>query len=118
MRLLVCGGRDFMDVEYAIPRIHRVHTETPVSTLICGMAKGADSIAHAWAKELKIPVEEYHADWSKHGKAAGPIRNEEMLAKGRPDKVIGLPGGSGTSHMCQISREIGVPVVQYRYNYF
>jgi len=118
MRLLVCGGREFTDVEYAIPRIHKLHQKTPVTTLICGMAKGGDSLALAWARELGIPVEEYPADWKKHGKAAGPIRNEEMLAKGKPDLVVGLPGGTGTSHMCKISQEIGVPVIRYRYNYF
>ena len=118
MRLLVCGGREFMDVEYAIPRLQRIHEKTPISTLICGMADGGDSIAHAWAKELGIPIDEYPADWKKHGRAAGPIRNKQMRDEGHPDLVVGLPGGTGTAGMLKLAREGGIPAVEYRYNYF
>lgn len=118
MKLLVCGGREFTDVEYAIPRIHRIHVKTPVTTLICGMAKGGDSIALAWARELNIPVEEYYADWKKHGKAAGPIRNQKMADDGHPDMVLALPGGNGTAGMVEIARKAGIHTVVCRYNYF
>lgn len=117
MKLLVCGGREFTDVEYAVPRIHRVHQQTPVSALICGMAKGGDSIALAWARELGIPVEEYHADWKKYGKAAGPIRNQQM-ADAQPDLVIALPGNIGTASMIEIAKKAGIPTTIYRYNFF
>lgn len=118
MKLLVCGGRDFIDVEYAIPLIHKIHLKTPVTALICGMAKGADSIGLAWARELGIPVEEYHADWKKHGKAAGPIRNQQMLMHGAPDLVLALPGGTGTAGMVDIARKASTPTVVYRATYF
>jgi hypothetical protein len=118
MKLLVCGGREFMDVEYAIPRLQKIHTKTPVTTLICGMAKGGDSIALAWAREVGIPVEEYPPDWKTHGKAAGPIRNKQMRDEGHPDLVVGLPGGNGTAGMIKLARDGGIPVIEYRYNYF
>lgn len=118
MRLLICGGRDFDDADYAIPRFMRLHTETPVTTLICGMAKGGDSLGLEWAKFLNIPVAEYWADWRTHGAAAGPIRNTEMLRVGKPDVVLSLPGGTGTAHMVKISREAGVRVIEYQKKYF
>src|SRR5260221_3414883 len=79
MRLLVCGGRDFDDAEFAIPRIHRLHQKNPVTALICGMAKGGDTLGYFWAKEVGVPIEEYRADWKQYGPAAGPIRNQLML---------------------------------------
>jgi ribA/ribD-fused uncharacterized protein len=113
MRLIICGGRDFDDAEYAIPRFHRLHMQTPITTVISGMAKGGDTLGHTWAKIMGIPVDEYWADWKLHGPAAGPIRNEEMLLRGKPDGVLGLPGGTGTAHMCRIAEAAGVPVIRY-----
>jgi len=118
MRLLICGGRDFHDAEYAFPRFDRVHQKTPVSRLICGMADGGDKLGYNWAKTRNIPIDEYWPDWKGLGRAAGPIRNEEMLKDGKPELVLGLPGGNGTAHMCRISRGAGVPVLQYERQYF
>lgn len=45
---------------------------------------GADGLGERYAKEKGMPVKLFPADWNKHGKSAGPIRNEEMAkyAKG------------------------------------
>lgn len=118
MRLLICGGRDFLDVEYAIPRIHRLHTAMPVSAEICGLQTGGDSIGRAWAKEVGIPVAEFAAEWKKHGRSAGPIRNRRMLDEGKPDWVLALPGGRGTADMVQAAKDAGIPRTVYHYNYF
>jgi hypothetical protein len=52
----------------------------PGTTIIHGAARGADSIAGDVAAELGFTVRAYPADWSAHGRAAGPIRNAAMLA--------------------------------------
>ncbi len=121
MRLLVCGGREFTDVEYAIPRIHREHQKTPVTMLICGMARGGDMIGHAWAKALGIPIDEFPIrpeDWDRHGNAAGPIRNMHMRDKGKPDLVLGLPGETGTANMLEIADAAGIRTIEFKYRYF
>ena len=121
MRLLVCGSREFTDVEYAIPRIHREHQKTPVTTLICGMARGGDMIGHAWATELGIPIDEFPIrpeDWDRHGNAAGPIRNMRMRDVGKPDLVLGLPGGNGTANMLEIADAAGIRIIEFKYRYF
>jgi len=43
--------------------------------LVSGGAKGADTLAERFAKELGIDCEVFLADWNKHGKAAGFIHN-------------------------------------------
>lgn len=30
----------------------------------------------------------FPAKWNEHGKAAGPIRNQQMLTEGKPDVVF------------------------------
>ena len=80
-------------------------------TIVAGAAPGADTLAAEWARENGVPVEEHPAKWDEHGRAAGAIRNIEMLNSGC-DGVIAFPGGPGTKHMMTIAQTIGVPVIQ------
>jgi hypothetical protein len=79
-------------------------------TVVAGAARGADTLAADWARENHIAVEEHPAKWDELGKAAGAVRNLEMLGTG-VDGVIAFPGGRGTAHMVLISEAAGVPVV-------
>ncbi len=49
-----------------------------VKEVCCGECRGPDMIGKYWAEENGIKVQEFPADWDRHGKAAGPIRNREM----------------------------------------
>lgn len=51
----------------------------PDAVMINGCAKGADTICLKWANERGVPVERFPADWDRHGKGAGPVRNRKML---------------------------------------
>lgn len=41
-----------------------------------------------YAREQGISYQSFPADWNKYGKAAGAIRNSQMLKEGRPDLVL------------------------------
>lgn len=129
MRVLVCGGRGFGLIAPGLTDAERENREVSaraerhclkaklmemkgkgMSLLIHGAAKGADTLAGAWADFNNVPTEVYPADWHRYGRSAGAIRNEEMLERGQPHLVVAFPGGRGTAHMVQISREAGVPV--------
>jgi hypothetical protein len=62
-------------------------------------------------QDKMLKVERYRADWAKHGRAAGPIRNKQMLEEGKPDLVVAFPGGQGTANMMSQVREAGVRVM-------
>lgn len=113
-RVLVCGGRDFHDYGLLCRAMDRAVERWGISVLIHGAARGADSLADQWAKKCGIPVEVYPADWETYKRAAGMIRNRQMLIDGRPDLVIAFPGGTGTAGMIRIATEAGVPVYQIR----
>ena len=76
-----------------------------------GGAKGADELARDWARIRNVWLITYPADWDRHGKAAGPIRNEHMLREFEPDLVVAFPGGRGTQHMVSIALSAGVRVM-------
>lgn len=103
MKLLVCGGRDFDDIEFVTSNLNNLYTAFNVNCLIAGGAKGVDTIAEAWADEMGIEKQIFHAEWSKYQRRAGPIRNQRMLDEGKPDAVIAFPGGKGTDHMWRIA---------------
>ncbi len=83
--------------------------------IIHGAANGADTIAGMAAKELGLEVMEFPAEWSKHGKRAGPIRNQQMLDEGRPNGVIAfhedISRSKGTKHMIKIAKKNNIPVL-------
>jgi hypothetical protein len=60
MRVLVCGGRDFDDVGLMISALDRLHTEKSFTVVIHGNARGADTMADAWARCRGVPREPYH----------------------------------------------------------
>jgi hypothetical protein len=109
-RILVCGGRVYSDRAAVYELLDNLHAEHSFSVLIAGGARGADSLAEEWACDRGIPTQIYQADWKRHGRAAGPIRNEQMLKEGHPDLVVAFPGGKGTAGMIALARAAKVPV--------
>ena len=109
MKVLVCGGRHFND-EKLMYKVFNTGEIGNIDTIIHGGCTGADKIAHDWAFCYARRVEIYHADWTRVGKAAGPLRNIRMLEHSKPDLVVAFPGGKGTAHMVKIAKEAGVPV--------
>ena len=112
MRVLVCGGRDFGDGARLCAELAVLHAQTPFTCLIHGAAKGADEMAGAWASSRNIQVAVFQADWETYRRAAGPIRNKQMLDEGKPDLVVAFPGGRGTANMVKQALAAGVTVRQ------
>ena len=110
MRVLICGSRTWRDrqaIGLAVCGLPRD------AVVIHGGADGADALAGQAAVLWRLQQEVYPADWAKHGKAAGPIRNQQMLDEGHPDRVIAfrMPGASrGTDDMIRRAKRAGIPV--------
>lgn len=81
-------------------------------TVIHGGASGADTLADIIASSLGFNIERYPAQWNLYGKKAGPIRNEEMVARGA-DIVLAFPAAvsPGTKHCMGVARRAGITVV-------
>lgn len=124
IRVLVCGGRDLdpadawnwleKNAKDEIANRLDHHSTFRISVLIHGDARGADQGGADWGKSEHAQVLAYPANWRKHGKAAGPIRNTRMLEEGKPDVVIALPGGRGTANLVSQAVAYGIPVIEAR----
>jgi hypothetical protein len=109
-RLLVTGSRDWTN-ERAIYEALEAAVDGPDWVIVHGAARGADTIADLWAKMTGYEVEPHPADWGRHGKAAGPIRNQEMVALGA-DLCLAfpVPGSRGTLDCIERARAAHIPV--------
>lgn len=114
-RVLVCGGRDYVEMDTVsdvLDGIHHRRADGGIGTVISGTATGADTLGEVWAMANRVPVERYEPDWAKYGRAAGPVRNRQMLVEGKPTLVVAFPGGRGTANMIKQARAAGVPVLE------
>ncbi len=116
VKILVCGGRDYKNhshlTQVLSDAVAEYVSQGEEVIVIHGGASGADDMAGLWAKVNDFTVWEFPANWREHGRAAGPIRNSEMLTSGMPDIVIAFPGGRGTADMISKAEKAGVPVRQ------
>lgn len=114
MRVLVCGARNWDDM---LTIVQRLKLLPPDTVIVHGGATGADSQADAVGKVLGFKVEPYPADWTKYGKAAGPIRNRQMLDT-NPNLVLAfhdnLEASKGTRDCVDEARRRGTAVEVHR----
>lgn len=109
MIVLICGSREWTNGWVILRELMRFPAEK--TTIIHGEARGADSLAGTLAELLGMFVIPVRVKWEIYGKAAGPIRNKQMLAMG-PDMVIAfhndLKNSKGTKDMVKIATKQGV----------
>lgn len=111
LRVCVCGGRYYTHKDRVWTLLDIIRQTDKDIIIICGGAKGADSLAWDWALDRGVRHEIYVAEWKKHGRSAGPIRNQKMLDLGI-DLLIAMPGGVGTEHMVKICKKKDVRVYE------
>lgn len=85
-KVIICGSREFIDFEllsrtcdYYLSQ--KLNSEEEV-VIVSGCARGADTLGEKYAMSRGLRVMKFPADWSKYGKKAGFIRNEEMAKNG------------------------------------
>ncbi len=84
----------------------------PITEVVSGKARGADTFGERWAEVHRIPVAEFPAAWNEYGKAAGAIRNGLMAEYA--DAVVLFPGGRGTSDMFKQAVRHGLLIHDWR----
>ena len=89
-----------------------------ITEVVSGTCRGPDKLGEEWAILHKIPIKRFPADWNKHGKAAGYIRNEEMakyvIDSGGGYLIAVWDGKSrGTMSMISLAKQYGLNVYVY-----
>lgn len=114
MRVLVTGSRHWKDrtsIRTALTAYRQ-----PGAVLVSGACPtGADALAEGIWREWGLTVERHPADWLRHGKAAGPIRNQQMVDAGA-DVCLAfpLPDSRGTQDCIRKAQAAGIPCIVSR----
>ncbi len=122
LRILVTGSRHCTEdeAEFVARKIHAVVSRDQMTNgsrpviIVHGKCPngGVDLAAHKWAEiNDDMEPEPHPADWEPYGRAAGPIRNGEMVAT-RPEVCLAFPapGSRGTWDCVRQAADAGIPV--------
>jgi hypothetical protein len=112
MKLAVVGSRNIVDEKLIFDSINSIISEVDDEIIIIsGGARGVDSIAAKWAKNNNIKLIEIKADWNRLGKAAGMIRNKDIIKN--CDIVLAIWDGvsKGTAHSIQLGKSLNKNVI-------
>jgi hypothetical protein len=112
MICIIAGGRDYSFTPSDIVLLDKILEEYGMTEIVSGCARGADTCGERWAVTHNLPVKQFPADWKKHGRVAGPIRNEEMAKYA--NMVILFPGGTGTNHMFKMAKKYRLHIIDLR----
>ena len=117
-KVIIAGGRDFTDYELlsaVISKLAATELDNKQVSIVSGMARGADALGYMFAHKNNVKVYEFHADWVKHGKGAGFMRNREM--GDFADALLAFWDGDskGTKHMIEYMKKLNKPVYLVSY---
>lgn len=116
VKIVIAGSRTITDERPVWERIDawlEGKSILPESVEVyCGCAKGADMIGLRWAESRGAQIRRFPADWERHGRAAGMLRNLDMV-QAKPDWVLvfvdkPLDESRGSAHMVAAAREAGI----------
>ena len=107
MRLAIIGGRDFTN--YSLITKLLENYKSKITLVISGAAKGADSLGEKWAIDNNIETLIFPADWDKFGKAAGYIRNEDIIKNCDLCVAFWDNKSKGTKHSLSLCKKYKIP---------
>jgi hypothetical protein len=79
MKVIIAGSRDIDNYDAVKSAIKL--SEYDITEIVCGEARGVDSLGRKWAMENNIPIASFpitSQDWDTYGRSAGHIRNRTM----------------------------------------
>ncbi len=117
MKLIIAGSRDvparlcetfILDAFYGrVP----VAVRDSITEVVHGGCRGIDQEAGRLFKEYGVKV--FPADWTTHGRAAGPIRNRQMAEYADALLLIWDGKSRGSANMKKEMGSLGKPVYEY-----
>ena len=110
MKLAIIGSRSFINKEL-LYKVIDTHFSVPITEIISGGAAGADSLGAQWGWSSDVKVTEFKPDWSAYGKAAGIIRNKDIIREA--EFVLAFWDGvsKGTQHSIGEAKRLKKPTL-------
>lgn len=126
MRIGVTISRNWDDYEAIVDALMHVthatgnpsgHTISHHKVTVVHGASQMDFAVAGIAFMMGMELEPHPADWTKHKRAAGPIRNQEMVDSGADVWLAFIKGGSpGATDCARRAEAAAIPVRRYERN--
>ena len=113
LKLIVAGGRDFNDFLLLEKTLIHLSVSTYADqaiSIVSGMAAGADKLGYSFAEKHNVVCYPFPANWTKYGKRAGFLRNEEMAQFADALLAFWDQVSRGTKHMIETMERLKKPV--------
>ena len=109
-KVIIAGSRDLTDYALLCSFADEALAGAEDIEIVSGGARGADDLGERYARERRYALKVLPDDWKEWGRAAGPIRNEQMA--GYADALIAFWDGqsAGTRDMIRKAEERGLRV--------
>lgn len=116
MKTIIAGSRTITKYTHVAKAIDDAQSKggITITEVISGGADGVDRIGEEWAKKHRIPLRIVKADWRKHGKQAGILRNAEMAKHADALIAVWDSISKGTEHMISQATRAGLKVYIHR----
>lgn len=112
MKVIIAGSRWITNPELIEWCINE--SEFEITEVVCGNARGVDTLGADWARAAGIPVREFLADWDGLGNKAGIVRNCEMAIYGEGLIAVWDRKSKGTKHMIKAAKARDLKVYVYK----
>jgi hypothetical protein len=111
MVVAVIGSRSCNDISFVFSVLDEVSKEHPITKIISGGSRGADSFGKMWADKNGIPTTIFYPNWELYGKRAGFVRNIDIIESS--EFVLAFWDGlsKGTKHSIDIAKDRKIPYV-------
>lgn len=113
--LIIAGGRDFSDYTLLERTVDGFLSGREDVVILCGKARGADTLGERYARARGYAVRSFPADWRRYGRGAGCVRNLEMAKEA--DALVAFWDGEsrGTGNMIETAhrRQLDILVQPY-----
>lgn len=82
-KIIICGGRHFDNYDFLELVLDQFIENNNIDTdnveIVSGCCEGADTLGEVYASTHNIDIVKFKPSWEKYGRAAGPIRNKQMI---------------------------------------
>ena len=114
-RIAVVGSRDFNNYQLLEYTLNKIVKDNKDIVIVSGGARGADALAEQYADKRGFNKLIFLADWKKHGKRAGYLRNHYII-KHCDFCVCFWDGQSrGTAHDIELCDKYNKPCLIVKY---
>ena len=113
-KVIIAGSRGFTDYNMLQQTcdtiLENLYPDLPIA-IISGTSSGCDALGERYAHERGYALQRHPADWKKYGRAAGPIRNRQMV-EGADAAIVFWDGHSkGTKNLIEQANRRGLKVI-------